>query len=334
MPGSTTRLTALLVGLAASVSLAMAFTPIETPPAEASDNLGNPVIGAVGDMACDSSDRSFNNNNGTATNCAEKRTSDVVLADASLDGVLGLGDYQYDCDDPADFAVSYTPTWGRLGNEMTPVAGNHEYKTGTDVYGTPCPTSNATAATFFNYFTHSHPATYGHFSFDLGQWHLIGLNGNCGYSGVGGCRATSPQTQWLKADLAATTQPCILAFWHQPLFTGINTGKNLVYKPWWDALYAAHADVVLNGHIHNYQRFAPLAPDGTADSINGITEYIVGTGGEKQVPVNTTVLPQPVANAKTFGYLRMALLPTGWQADFIDSSGAILDASSSGVCHV
>jgi hypothetical protein len=95
------------------------------------------------------------------------------------------------------------------------------------------------------------------------------------------------------------------------LFTGIATGKVLKYQPWWNALYGAQADVVLNGHVHNYQRFAPLSPTGACHPENGITEYIIGTGGESQVSVKAGVLPHPVAQAKTFGYLRMTLPPTG-----------------------
>lgn len=110
-----------------------------------------------------------------------------------------------------------------------------------------------------------------------------------------------------------------------------------VYRSWWNTLYAAHADVVLNGHVHNYQRFAPMNPQGNSDPMHGITEFIAGTGGEAQVPVKAGAVPYPVAQGKTFGYLRMTLLPTGWSADFVkvDSTGAttVLDTST-GTCHV
>lgn len=299
--------------------------------ADAVDLVGNPVVGAVGDMACDPSDSHFNNGAGTATACQQSRTSDAMLADTSLDAVLGLGDYQYDCGNLADYAASYTPTWGRLDNLMHPTVGNHEYKTGTDVFGAVCPSSNSTASNYFAHFgAAAHPETNGHFSFDLGTWHLIGLNANC--KKVGGCTATSPETKWLQADLAATTQPCVLAFWHQPRFLGIGKGTLAGYKPWWEVLYAAHADVVLNGHIHDYQRYAAMTPDGNADPTSGITEYVVGTGGEKQVAVNSLVRPAPVTWQKTFGYLRMTLAPNSWTASFIDYNGTTLD-NSTGMCH-
>jgi hypothetical protein len=213
------------------------------------------------------------------------------------------------------------------------VAGNHEYKTGKDAFGSPCPSDNTRAENYFRYFgAAAHPETVGHFSFDLGGWHVVALNANCARSGVGGCGAKSAQTKWLRADLANTSKACLLAFWHQPLWSGTGKGSLRAYGPWWDVLYAAHADVVLNGHIHNYQRFAPLAPDGTVDQTRGITEYVVGTGGEQRVTVKSTARPQPVFWARTFGYLRLTLGATGWQAEFIDYRGVVLDTSR-GDCH-
>jgi hypothetical protein len=308
---------------------------------------GDPVIFAVGDMACDPLDTGFNGGAGTATNCAEQRVSTAMMSDPLFSQVtpatpiLGLGDYQYECG--IDYQDSYTPTWGRLNAEISPVAGNHEYQTGPDLWNQTCPATNSTAQTYFNYFApyNAHQSSGGHYFFDVGSWHIIALNAQCGHTGVGGCGATSPQTKWLKADLAsadAQAHPCILAYWHQPLFTGIGTGKQLTYQPWWNALYAAHADVVLNGHIHNYQRFAPMDPSGNSDPATGITEYIVGTGGEKQVSVKSGVVPKPAFNSKTFGYLRMTLGVDGWTSDFVsvDSSGIStpLDHYSSGTCHL
>lgn len=337
----------LLVGLLGAALVTLTFSRV-APPAQASDPAGNPMILAVGDMACDPQDPKFNFGNGTLTNCAELRVSDAMVNDINTanpygaggvgyDAVLGLGDYQYSCGDSSDWVASYNPTYGRLDDKMDPSVGNHEYRTGVDYYGQQCPADNNVAQNYFNHFgAAAHPETNGHYSFDLGAWHLIALNAQCSALNTGGCSATSPQTTWLKTDLASTTQPCVMAFWHQPLWTGVATGVSKVYRSWWNLLYAAHADVVLNGHVHNYQRFAPMNPQGNSDPINGITEFIAGTGGEAQVPVKAGVVPYPVAQAKTFGYLRMTLLPTGWSADFVkvDSTGAttVLDTST-GTCH-
>jgi Calcineurin-like phosphoesterase len=301
--------------------------------ASASDAAGNPVVLAVGDMACDTSDPNFNGGVGTATHCAEQRVSDQMLKEIpAADAVLGLGDYQYSCGDPTDWQNSYDLTYGRLNNSlMEPIVGNHEYDT-TDPYGGTCPVDNTTAATYFSHFTNSHPDATGHYTFSLGSWRIIGLNAECNKNGVGGCGATSPETTWLKQQLAANTQPCILAMWHQPRWW--SGGNATAYGPWWQALYKAHADVVLNGHVHNYQRFRPLNYSGAADPTNGITEYIVGTGGEETVGFKapTTAALTPLAKQRTFGYLRMSLSSTGWSAAFVDSTGAVLDTSS-GTCH-
>ena len=302
-------------------------------PVRAVAGTSSTVIGAVGDMACDPADRRFHGGAGTATACAESRTSDAVVADNSLVAVLGLGDYQYVCGDAADYEVSYNPSWGRVDAIMSPVAGNHEYQTGADGHGATCPGTNTTAQNYFNHFGASaHASTGGHFSFDLGAWHLIGLNGNCGKSGVGGCSATSAQSIWLKNDLAATRQPCIAAFWHQPLFTAYQGANAVAYRPWWNLLYAARADLVLNGHVHNYQRYAASNPAGGADSSAGITEYVVGTGGEDLFDRDATLAPQPQVFLKSFGYLRLDLQPAGWTAQFVDAAGVVRD-SSSGSCH-
>ena len=186
---------------------ALLFLPLVTTEVVATD----PVIGAVGDMACDPADSRYNGGAGVSGACKGRVTSGAMLADTSLTAILGLGDYQYECSDPADWESSYNPTWGRLDGLMRPAAGNHEYKTGTDRFGAACPASNGSAATYFAHFGASaHAETKGHFSLDLGSWHLIALNGNC--SRVGGCGTSSPQSNWLRADLAATTKPCILLF--------------------------------------------------------------------------------------------------------------------------
>ena len=284
-----------------------------------------PVIAAVGDMACDPSSPNFNGGAGTAIDCAQQRVSDAIVGDPTIQTFLGLGDYQYDCDDPNDFPLSYTPSYGRLNNIILPVVGNHEYVTGTDAFGAQCPASNNTAASYFSYFgAAAHPDTSGEYSFDLGSWHLIALNANCGF--VGGCNAGSPETQWLQNDLNANTQPCILAYWHQPRWTG-NGANNGTLRAWWDILYAAHADVILNGHVHNYQRFPKLNPSGVADP-NGIREVIVGSGGEKEGSGSANATPQPTVRLKKFGYLRMTLQANGYSAQFIDPSGNSQDTFS------
>jgi len=294
---------------------------------------GDPVIAAVGDMACAPADPNFNGGAGTASSCGEAANSAQMQTDPTIDMLLGLGDYQYGCGTAAEYAQSYGPTWGFFNNIIDPTAGNHEYSTTTNsADGSPCPDPNDAGQDYFAYFgAPARPATAGEYSFNVGQWHLISLNANCSKTNVGGCAATSPQTKWLQSDLAANTQPCTLAYWHQPRWTANSTNAS-TYAPWWSVLYSAHVDVVLNGHVHTYARFAPLDPSGTNDPANGIREVIVGTGGESLVSASPSASPAPLVNYRGFGYLRMVLHPTGYDAQFIAATGAVKDTFS-GTCH-
>jgi Calcineurin-like phosphoesterase len=243
--------------------------------------------------------------------------------------VLGLGDFQYDCGSLWDYDHSYKPSYGRLDNWMYPTVGNHEYKTGTDKYQDSCPASNRTAQNYFNRIPRSHPATNGRYWFNLGSWHFVSLNANCSHAG--GCASTDHQTRWLRRNLNHTTKRCIAAFWHQPLYTGANTGVNKAYEPWWQVLHKHRADLVLNGHIHNYQRFHPMDASGNRTS-SGTTEYIVGTGGEAQVDVPTSASPHPATWKRAFGFLRLRLTSTGWHSRFITAGGHVFDEHA-GTCH-
>jgi len=294
---------------------------------------GDPVIAAVGDMACAPADPDFNGGAGTASNCGEAADSSQMETDPTIDMLLGLGDYQYGCGTLAEYAQSYGPTWGFFNSIIDPTAGNHEYSTTTNsATGTPCPDPNNAGQDYFAYFgAPARPATAGEYSFNIGKWHLISLNANCSKTNVGGCAANSPQTQWLQSDLAANTQPCTLAYWHQPRWAA-NGNNPTAYAPWWSMLYAAHVDVVLNGHIHTYARFGLLDPTGASDPANGIREVIVGTGGESLVSASPTATPAPLVNYRGFGYLRMVLHPTGYDAQFIAANGAVKDTFS-GSCH-
>jgi uncharacterized repeat protein (TIGR01451 family) len=317
--------------LAAAVAVALLGGRVGT--AYATDPSGDPVVAAVGDMACAPDDSHFNGGSGTASNCGEARTSAQMEQDPTIDMLLGLGDYQYGCGTLAEYAQSYGPTWGFFNDIIDPSAGNHEYSTSTNsATGAACPDPNNAAQDYFSYFgATAHPATAGEYSFNIGKWHLISLNANCSKTNVGGCGAGSAQTQWLQSDLNANSQPCVLAYWHQPRWTA-NSSNASSYATWWSMLYAAHADVVLNGHVHTYARFGQLNPSGAADPANGIREVIVGTGGEALVSASASANPAPLANYRTFGYLRMVLHATGYEAQFIDSTGSVKDTFS-GTCH-
>jgi len=175
------------------------------------------------------------------------------------------------------------------------------------------------------------PAT-GYYSYDLGTWHIIVLNSEC--KEVGGCNAGSQQEKWLRADLAAHPAACKLAYFHKPLFSsGRAHGDDLEIQPLWQALYDGSADVVVNGHDHDYERFAPQTPDAAPDPKRGIREFVVGTGGKNHRPFGTPRPNSEIRNADAFGVLKLTLKPTGYDWQFVPEAGKTFTDSGSGNCH-
>jgi fibronectin type III domain protein/calcineurin-like phosphoesterase family protein len=287
---------------------------------------GDPVIAAAGDIACDPTNPNFNGGAGTSANCRQLYTSNL-LTNAGLAAVLPLGDTQYECGGLPAFQQSYDQSWGRLKSITRPVVGNHEYLTSG---GTGCDSTNAGAHGYYTYFGQSAgDAGHGWYSYDLGSWHLIALNSNCG--DVGGCGASSPQGQWLASDLASHPNDCTLAYWHIPLFSsGGRAAQNSL--PLWQMLYAAGADVILNGHDHVYERFAPQDPTGQRDEARGLREFIVGTGGSNHTTFGTIVPNSEVQNASTFGVLKLTLHPTSYEWQFVPEAGGSFTDSGTGAC--
>ena len=275
------------------------------------------IVAAAGDIACDPENAAFNGGQGSPRSCRMLATSDLLVG-ASLDAVLPLGDTQYDYGSLPAFTASYDPTWGRVKAITRPVIGNHEY-------GTP------RANGYFRYFGRAAgPPGRGYYSFDLAAWHVVVLNGNCS---LAPCRAGSRQEQWLRADLLAHTNRCTLALWHQPLFSsGLSGGVRLV-RPFWDDLYAAGADLVLNGHDHDYERFAPQRPSGILDEARGIREFVVGTGGASFGPWRVIRPNSEVRENRTFGVLKLTLLPSTYEWQFVPVVGSPFTDSGSGSCH-
>jgi hypothetical protein len=233
--------------------------------------------------------------------------------------VLPIGDLAYPDGSDANFKC-YDKTWGRHKKRTRPAPGNHEYHT-------------PGAAGYFKYFG-SAAGSPGHayYSFDLGNWHIISLDSQC--SVIGGCQKGSPEEQWLSSDLKKHSGTCILAFWHVPLFSsGAEHGNGPQMKAFWDDLYAAGADVVLNGHDHDYERFAPQDPEGAADTAHGIREFVVGTGGKSQRAFRDPLPTTEVRSSSTFGVLKIDLHDQGYDWKFIPVEGGQFTDSGSGNCH-
>jgi len=273
--------------------------PPGPPPAPPPPGSGVVFVGA-GDIAgCSSSD--------------DEATAQLL--DAVAGTVFTLGDNAYTSGTAANYADCYDPTWGRHKARTHPSPGNHDYRT-----------SGATG--YYDYFaTNAGPSGRGYYSYDLGAWHLISLNSNVSMS------AGSTQEQWLRADLAANPQTCVLAYWHHPRFSSGSHGSSTAPQPLWQALYDFNADVIISGHDHNYQRFAPQTPAGAADPVRGIREFIVGTGGDSHYSFSTPIANTEAYNIDTYGVLKLTLYADSYTWEFIPVAGKTYTDSGSGSCH-
>jgi hypothetical protein len=288
---------------------------------------GDPVIVAAGDIACDPTDSGFNGGAGISTRCRMLATSNLIL-NINPAAVLPVGDTQYYCGGYTAFLESYDLSWGRFKAITHPVVGNHEYLTSG---GTGCDKTNAGAAGYFKYYgSLAGPSGEGYYSYDVGTWHLIALNSNCG--DVGGCSASSPQGEWLQSDLAAHLNQCILAYWHIPLWSsGGRASTNSL--PLMQQLYNAGADVVLTGHDHDYERFAPQDYNGNLDTTRGIREFVAGTGGSNHTSFTTIAKNSEVRNDTTFGVLKLTLHPASYDWTFVPETAGGFTDSGSNTCH-
>jgi Calcineurin-like phosphoesterase len=233
--------------------------------------------------------------------------------------VMAVGDLAYPDGSKENFTC-YDRTWGRAKSRTRPAPGNHE-----------CHSTGATP--YFDYFgAAAGDPKVGYYSYELGTWHIIVLNSEC--QDVGGCEAGSPQEKWLRSDLAGNPAACTLAYWHKPLFSsGGAHGNDLTVKPLWQALYEANADVIVGGHDHDYERFAPQTPEGAADAKRGIREFVVGTGGKNHRPFGETKPNSEVRDSTAFGVLKFTLKPNGYDWQFIPEAGKSFTDSGSGTCH-
>ena len=286
----------------------------------------DPVIAAAGDIACDPTSSSYNGGNGTSGSCHAMKTSNM-LVNGGFSAILPLGDNQYYCGGYQAFMQSYDASWGRVKGMTYPSVGNHEYLTSG---GTGCDATGKGLG-YFQYFgAAAGLASQGYYSYNVGTWHLIALNSNC--SSAGGCSSSSAQGKWLVADLAAHSNMCTLAYWHIPLYSsgGRANGNSLYF---WQALYAAHADVILSSHDHTYERFAPQDPLAHLDAANGIREFIVGTGGANHTSFVTVAANSEVRNSTTFGLMELTLHATSYNWNFVPELGGTFSDSGTGTCH-
>ncbi len=265
---------------------------------------GDPILVGAGDIAV----------------CGSPGTEATAnLLDTIPGTVFTLGDNSNEEGTASQFATCFDPTWGRHKSRIYPTLGNHDYMT-------------PGAMGYFNYFgDRAGDPTKGYYSYDLGKWHIVVLNSIC-YE-IGGCEADSEQVKWLAEDLAAHENKCTLAMFHIPMFSSGSHGYNAELRPFWDTLYQYGADVVLNGHDHIYERFAPQDPLGNKDELMGIRQFIVGTGGAGVRPIKEIADNSEKRILYTYGVLKLTLREDSYDWEFVPQAGMAATDSGTGQCH-
>lgn len=242
----------------------------------------------------------------------------AAVTSTLLDGIAGTvftaGDNAYEDGTATQYAQCYGPTWGRHKARTRPAPGNHEYH-------------SPGAAPYYAYFGEAAgPPGRGYYSYDLGAWHVLSLNSNVAAD------AGSAQVAWLRAELAANRTLCAVAYWHHPVFSSGDHGNNQKMAEVWRVLDSAGVELVLVGHDHNYERFAPQTPSGQA-STTGIREFVVGTGGANQRPFEETQPNSEKRMTGTWGALKLTLESGSYRWEFLRASGPAFSDAGASTCH-
>ena len=261
------------------------------------------TVVAVGDIACPPGLRT------TATRCRQGATARAAAA-LSPTRVLVLGDEQYQKGSYYGFTHSYKKSWGKLRSITWPVPGNHEYET-------------RGARGYYRYFKYRQPGAPGYYRRVLNGWQLYFLNSNC--------RAINCATErtWLDSQLTANPSTCAMIVFHHPRFSsGGEHGSSRAMKPFWDIAYRHGVDLALAGHDHDYERFAPMTPDGAVDQAHGIQEFVSGAGGRSLYRAGTMVPGSQTFINDTFGVLELTLRSNSYSWKFRDTALAVRDSGS------
>jgi hypothetical protein len=243
----------------------------------------------------------------TCNNTNDSKTASLI---GSISGtVFTTGDNAYESGTSTEYTNCYKPTWGAYKSRTKPVPGNHDYKT-------------SGASGYYTYF-----GVPKYYAYNLGDWRIYALNSEIDTS------ATSTQATWLKNDLASNPKQCVMAYWHRPRWSsGTVHGSDSKTQPLWAILYDAHAELVVTGHEHNYERFAPMNKSGAAVS-TGLQEIVVGTGGESHYGFGTILSVSRAHNASTYGVLKLTLNSGSYSWKFIPVSGSSYTDSGNISCH-
>lgn len=264
------------------------------------------VVVSAGDIACD--DLAV-----MPDQCQQEATA-MLIEQINPELVLALGDIQYGGGTLRDYLDFYDKSWGRFRDKTRPAAGNHEYE-------------SAEAEGYFDYFNGqgkndgvAGERRKGYYSYQKNGWSFYVLNSNCW--AVDGCDVNSPQGIWLEQQLSKDTSVCQVVYFHHPLFSSGHHGPNMMVKPLWQTLYKHRVELVLNGHDHLYERFAPQTSDGELDESKGIRQFVVGTGGRNLYQLNNILPNSQIRINDTFGVLKLELQDQSYNWQFIAAQEA------------
>ena len=252
----------------------------------------------------------------SCSSSGDEQTAEVL--DRFAGTVFTTGDNAYPDGALWQFRTCYKPSWGRHKARTRPTAGNHEYKM-------------AGAVGYFAYFgSAAGDPDRGWYAYNRGAWRIYALNSNCAQ--VHGCWVGSPQERWLRADLAAHPRACVMAYWHHPLFSSGKHGNQPQVRGLWKALHAAGAEIVVNGHDHSYERFAPQDWQATADP-QGIREFVVGTGGRSHYARVSVQTNSQAWDDTSFGVLKLVLGDGWYRWRFLAAGSGTFRDSGTGDCQ-
>ena len=256
---------------------------------------------------------------GDIARCGEQGDEQTAALIAAIPGtVFVAGDGAYDDGSATQYRSCYEGSWGQFKDRTRPVPGNHDYVT-------------ADAAGYLGYWgAQARPNGTTWYAFETGAWHVVMLDSNC--DKVGGCGPESAQGRWLAADLKASNAQCTLAIFHHPRWSSGEHGNDRDMDAFWRPLHAAGVDLIVNGHDHDYERFAPLDPSGAEDRQHGIRELVVGTGGGVLRQFSATAAHSEFRLAGAYGVIELVLRPTSYAWAFDPVDGGVSDRGSS-LCH-
>ena len=245
-------------------------------------------------------------------------TATAALLDGIEGAVFALGDNAYENGTLDEYERCFAPTWGRHFDRIWPTPGNHEYNT-------------AGASGYFAYFgARAGDPARGYYAYDLGAWRIYSLNSNCTFVA---CGEASAQLAWLREDLSASPRQCALAYWHHPRYSSGRHGNDPATGALWKALYDAGAEIVMAGHDHLYERFAPMDGDGDLDPGRGIVSFVAGTGGRGLYEFHDIASTSRVRDAETWGVLELTLSAGAWSSRFVPVAGRSFTDAAGGTCH-